>query len=551
MKVHWILGRGLILACGWILACGLPTARAQGPAPIEDLFRSIIESQLQRNDPRRPAGGLPPTTIPGGPITGPGPVRPSLRPDGIALEQVRSETAELARQTGDLVQEVRRLPSVATGRRDLRGSVFRLQALADALARQAAGSDDFTTLQAPLREWLEDWQTVAFRLRQSSIVSATVLNLVGSIDHTAERLGRHLGVQTTLDRAGLREQLILAGAHIQDLLDDLQLANLPQGRRRQLLHDGRILHQQLQRDQQHALTASIDEIMPRYHDFTTKWRSYATQLLPLGDPHIEMRLQRIREAGDEVAALLYLPPASDGSYRAHQVQQLQQEVTRLLNQLTVQALFQLPLARQAALLETAGRLDETCRRWADDLARGRPLDSANSKSRFRQITDDWNQLLPTLRALERVDAGLLSRIDLRIQELRSILQVEAPFNYQRAVQLAAALEGQASSFAADLSRYRNYLQPAEYRDRVLRRNDQFEQLARQFNTQLTDRRDAPGLRQRARKLLTQWQLLSADLQDLSAHGLIPSRAGRLQRSARELDPILAELSAMFLSDPSR
>jgi hypothetical protein len=113
---------------------------------------------------------------------------------------------------------------------------------------------------------------------------------------------------------------------------------------------------------------------------------------------------------------------------------------------------------------------------------------------------------------------------------------------------AAALEGIAEYFYADIRRYERYLRPADYSRSVIENSRELYEAAREIHSQIEAGQPMPRLQRSATRLTTAWRALDADLQQITQRGLSTRQAYALQQQQQQMLPPVANLTAAFLPE---
>ncbi|QEG39487.1 hypothetical protein [Roseimaritima ulvae] len=541
------------------IACSGP-ALAQRGQFIEGLFRSIVEAELEKNQQREqqrrqqtqrterrplPSAPQPPDVRPAAPSAA-APRRGAATNDQRLLT-FRDWIQQYTLHAAALADELRRPSGHVPGSRALIGDVLHLHAHADALSRQALAVTEYRQVIDEYCDVDSDWRPLSFQLRSLDGLRPQTMQSVSALDQYSNQICKLLGVQAQFDRRRMQELMTIASTYMNALLDDLQLVRGRSAEIRQWIHDGRILEQQLQREADFAATAELDQIMPRYNDFVTRWRSYAAPLYQLNDAHVDVRLERIRQCGEEVFALMYMPPVADGNLLFRASARLEQQVAKLLDQLTIRALVRLPAREQNAIVNDARSLWTRCREFNQLVdPQATPPRQSSLRQQFVDIDGRWQALQSRLAAIDAIDPAVLRDVQRSSQQIRELLGMHETLDQQRGLELAASLEGQAEYLNADIQRYRRYYTPRDFGAEFTECGDRFLRLARQLNSQLSNQAPLRDLQATCKALLSEWEHLSESSETLSQHGLSGSRPYRIQASMRELAPIVAELAAMLI-----
>ena len=533
---------------------------AQRGALIEDLFRTIAESQLERERQKRVerlenlqkrAEAVTERTQPI-----PVPAPRSGRPGGPrSINTPSREVADFAQHLIDfstvihpLVDELRGGASNNPAIRQLLPGAYQIAADTSALIARCDGLRTIDPLIEPYSHLDAEWRHLSFQLRALQGLPNTCVSAVRRCDKLVGTMSDCLNLQPQFDRRGLHDQMIIASAHMQSLLDDLELARIDPRESKRLMHDVRLLRQLVLREADRVDDVSYDEAVTAFNDFTTRWSRFSEQVYRIKDPHLQRRLDRIRRCGDQTYELLWIPPPYDSSTLTATVRRLESECANLLDQLTIRAMVSLAAQDQVRLLESSRRMFRASRELSELTTRN--ASQAEIQRKFATIDQDWAFIQSACRSLPSMRRGTLAAIEYQCQELRGALGVSgtgAPtIVHEQLMQAAAALEGSAEYFEADLKRYERYLQPNSYRRSIMDSAHEFYQHAKDLHEELNNRAKLSRLQREAEKLLDGWQELTEDLSKIENHGLSSGRADRLRRAHQSLAPAVAQVSAALV-----
>ncbi|QDS92901.1 hypothetical protein FF011L_16550 [Roseimaritima multifibrata] len=533
-------------------------AFAQRGQLLEGLFRSVVEAELERAREQEEAArrraadaanrplpsGPPPHRLPDAPPPRPRPNSANSGPDRKRLESLRDLLDRFSHHSSDLATQLRQPSNRIPGVRELVAPALHLQAHADALARQAAAETNYRNLIGNYEELDGDWRQLSFSLRSLSGLSAQTRRDVDALDDYSNQICRILGIETQFNRERMQDLLVACTTYMEVLLDDLRYMRSVPGQER-LIQDGRILEERLRREATFVSKGSLGEIMPRFHQFVTEWRVYSARLYDLNDPYIDRRLERIRHCGSEVFALLSMPASPDMGYFQHIANRLHSEVLQLMDGLSIRALARLPREQQNRILADTRQLY----RASDDLKKHAD-EGDDDLAHLREVVNDidrrWHALESQISGLPSVQPNNLAAINQYTHELLDIVGTHQALDRAQAIQLAAALEGEAEYLFADIQRYRRYYTPASFASSFLGNSDQFLQLSRRLHSQLANDANLGALQETGGLLLKTWDQLSGEASTLSQHGLAGSRPARIQNGIRETAKTMADLAAMLM-----
>ncbi|TWU05065.1 hypothetical protein [Stieleria varia] len=569
------------------------TGSAQNGQLIEGLFRTLAESQLERErqkraeaeerarreaiqreqesrrDPyevRLPSGfGVPQPNLPARPPVGtpPGaPIRPDRGPE-LGSINVRSEKA--AQYAQNLVafnqsysQLVAELRSAATRNAELRTlmpQVYEVSASGRTLLRQCDGLSVLSPIIPSHQEWDSRWRNISFQLRRVGGLSDSCNDAIRTCDQLCTAMSRQLNIQPQFDRIALRDQMTTAAAHMQTLMDDLELSSIPRDQCHRLEHDCRLLRQQLLADAQRIDRYGYNECVSKFSDFASRWRAFGAQAYALGDAHIARRLDRISECGEATYELLWIPPPSSVTEIGPIATRLKQKLDLVTEKMTLRALTSLPPGDQVRVLESVRQLTQQSVRFTNLATSSRPQ-RAELQSAFRSLDETWCAGQPLFVRIPTVNLGHVAEINRSCEQLREALNLRAdyasPVRLADLVHSAAALEGTAEVLRDHVLRNQRYFQPNEFRAGITENVQSFYRHAKEVHELLSrgdrmnDRRHMAELQEETGHLLEDWNQLAPQLSQIQNHGLSGPRATQIQQTGQEAVPPIAQLAAALL-----
>ncbi|MGI9473182.1 MAG: hypothetical protein ACR2NZ_16695 [Rubripirellula sp.] len=588
-----------------VVSCVLKPAvvYAQRTDLIEDLFQTLAEAKLERErsrggtsaessrsgrtprgqgtrgqatnsrvdpklDPqgRQPAanGGTAKVEARPGVITFPPKSRSNLPPSGTTVprtsnfdpragrsgqagsaEAFRANLVAFDTECARLVQSLRTDAARNAALRNVLPDAYRVSADAHALVANSGAVRQMSAFQAPYARLDEGWRQLSFSLRAVRGLSSQCSSSVRTCDELISRMSRQLQIKPQFDRHELHDLMIVAATYMQSLIDDLQLARISPAEIRRLTHDCRLLRQSLLSEADRVNETSYDEIISRFTEFIARWRQFSGQVYALQDRHLERRLDRIRECGDQTYALLWMPTPYDSGSLLVSAKRLAGASGELLDQLTMRSMMSLDATQRASILDTTNRMGSATQQLVQAVNRG---DQREELQRiFASIDRDWSRLGPVFRRMNSLNYATVSAIDHECGHLRDALDVAGDpgesIGYEGLMEVAASLEATSAYLDADIRRYARYVGPTSYRQGLLDSSESFYGDTKELHRLVSQRGDLRLLQRVAGNLLDHWQSLSQQLAIIESRGLSASRAANLQRDRRELVSMVAKISA--------
>ncbi|MGB7345758.1 MAG: hypothetical protein WBD20_16195 [Pirellulaceae bacterium] len=578
-----------IIATSSLLAA---TASAQNGRLIEGLFRTLAEQQLEKEKQkrdelqRRPPELQPPgrstfqpskdpyqVKLPSGFGSRPTETRtpkPTLKPlpgttaPPLGSISVRSkEAAEYAqrlvafnRNMDPLIDQLRRAAPKHPGIRTLLPQTYQIAADSRALLQRCDGQSSLTTIVQPYAELDARWRQISFALRSVDGLDAGIINSIQQCDETCAAMCKQLHIQPQFDRHALHDQMIVAATYMQSIIDDLEIASMDANNSRRLAHDCRLLRQRILNAADHVEEASYEEMAGSFTDFVQKWGAFSQSVYALHNPHLDRRLARISECGDQTYAILWMSPPAAFHDIAEIAHRIDTSVEQLSSQITLLSIAALPVGDQARVLNATRDLYKQ----AVDLekAADAKADGAQLQQIFAALDSNWQSVQADFARIPSVNRGLLSEIERSCGELRQALgvagSVRSPVSASQLIQACAALEGTAEFIEEELKRHSRELTPSSFRNSVTSAAREFYSHSRELHEEiskpgrLADPRYLSRLQREAENMLKGWDQLSRDLDHIEEHGLPRGAALQLRRAQRDITPFVAQVAASLLAE---
>ena len=550
----------------------LPSAIGQRGEFIEGLFRTLSEAQAERQRLEQqqrvpPAGPANPYGNPSGgtktrsaPIT----ISPSNQPRFTTQNQRRASVPSIKVQTrqaadfaGELVDFYLTVDQLADqmqtessrnlSLRSLLPETYRVEADARTLIQSCNGIASIQTIAPGFSDLDARWRQLSFGIRSLSGRSNAINQAVSRADQLAKSMERRLSIGPQFDRVKLRDLMIVGSTYMGVIIDDLEIASIPRSDSQQLIHDCRLLRQQLLAEAEHVAAGSYDQVVSRFTDFVAKWGQFSARIYAIDDIHLHRRLDRIREVGNETYALLWIPPSSSSLDLVASSKRLERRVSSLLDQLTLRTMVSLDSREQIRMLEASRRLYDQCRRLEDAVSRSAPVNE--SRPIFASIDREWNSLRGSYLNLGTLQQGTISEIDQLAGQLREFYGVlpsgDAPMDVTRLVSTAAAIESGAEYLKADIDRFARYFSSGSYRNSITDAVRDLHRHSRELHDELSGRVDIRDAQREADRLIHAWEDLDRDMKQINRSGLPVQAVDHLIRHQQELVPHIAAVAVLL------
>ena len=577
-----------------VFVCWLPSmpAKAQNGQLIESLFRTLATQQMEKEKLKRaelqrrppvlqPPGpsGLKPSkdpyqvTLPSG--FGPPPRKPSLKPlpnnqprvslpSAASSINVRSREAaayanSLVSFNGTLDRLIPQLRSSAAKNvalRPLLPQVYKVKNDGRGLLRRCDGLSSLSPILDGYQNLDARWRQVSFSLQSVGGLDAASLALIKECDSYGSSMCEQLQIQPQFDRNALRDQLIIATAYMATLMDDLEITTIANGDCRALLHDCRILRQRLLGAANHVEELTYQEASEAFTGFLNDWSTYAQRVYAIGDPHLDRRLSRISEVGDQTYAILWMAPPAAAHNLAAISHRLDTNVAALQTQITLRAIAGLPGPEQLRVLNTTSSLYQNA--VALEEAAEKNASPSQLKAIFATIQRDWASVQEQYFKIPNVNRGVLAEIGHALDELGFALgsggHGGGGVTASELIQSAAALEGTSEYINKIVRDSSRKLTPSSFRSSVTTAAREFYTHSRELHEEISrpgrlqDPRHLAGIQRETTRMVEAWNQLAQDLDHIEDHGMSPQRAAQIRRAQGDIVPFVAQMAAAFLGE---
>ncbi|MFG0254464.1 MAG: hypothetical protein ACF787_05115 [Rhodopirellula sp. JB053] len=303
-------------------------------------------------------------------------------------------------------------------------------------------------------------------------------------------------------------------------------------------------------------SSSLSRLIPAYQEIDQRYREVSFRLRSVADRSRTMRSQiaQCDSTCRSLAKICDIAPQFDRRglhdqmiIAATYIQALIDDLpdARMPSDRSRELIHEARLLRQA-IMEEADHLpsmsyDEIVANFTNFVARWRPF--AESVAQHRDLV------------LER----RLARVTQCGDETYALLWMAPPpsnlpmpgipqIDREKWMSEAAALEGTAEYFYADLKRLRRYLRPDDYARSVVDHSHDVYEAARSILSLLEANQPYERMQRPAADLASAWKALSSELEHLDRHGLSGQRAYALQQQQQQMLPMVASLTAGLLQE---
>jgi len=428
-----------------------------GRENIDDLLKSLIESELQRRDRERdnsPLGTnnlLSPNSI--NPAS---PTRTRLTAPTREMQQAQRVLADVSRDADQLAillnDDMRRVPGV----RPYLDDVLRLRARVAILAERSRRFNDHRDIIPDLQELDRDWRLLSYRLAQLRGLDNRTIAQIQRLNGYAKELGRSFEISPQLDRQELLRKTAALSADLHNLIDDIEI-EVPRSQQKidWLLRGRRIEQQARQVANTVTDTGDYQRVIAEYREFQRVWYPFATDLRPLNNRYIERSVRRVNEVDSSIHELLWLPQRLDREKLLYLSSVLKRDVDDFFVRAPLKLMIDLP--NSDSVLVIADEFYGVCENFTDVVERGE--DTQQMIEAYHYIEDSWRSFSGVFRELKSQAAQqVLAEIGNNIVAMGTALQVhgggyDGGYDQRNAVEIAASLDNLARHLENDIGEW--------------------------------------------------------------------------------------------------
>ncbi len=403
---------------------------------------------------------------------------------------------------------------------------------------------------SPYSELDARWRQLSFRLRALDQLSSQCTSGIRSGDQLVSEMSRQLRVQPQFDRHELHDLMIIAATHMQSLLDDLELARISQQDASRLRHDCRLLRQRLLGEADRVDETTYEDVVTRFTNFASGWSAFSEQVYALNDPHLQRRLDRIRECGDQTYAVLWIPPPYNAATLTASAHRLEESCAQILDQLDHPIDGVTESARSGTYLgiepaNVPARVANSSEATTQGASRN------DLQARFASIDKDWSYLRSKYQQMRSINRATLASIDQECDshpwrtgnDDRGGDHRSATKNWFKSPR---AWRVRRSTWTRTFIVTSDTLKPDSFRKSIVEASMNSITTPNSSTAELSARADMSSLQREAEHMLDGWQQLTKDLSHAESHGLSAGRAENLRRAQQEIVPMVAQIAAALV-----
>ncbi|MEM9280532.1 MAG: hypothetical protein AAGA96_01780 [Verrucomicrobiota bacterium] len=522
----------------FVLALSLPSfSRSQNNDRkdfIEGLFRTIIESRIERDRDTIPPGLQPPAISP---------VTVSNQPVSQELNTYRNQIAAYAQESNALANHLGQISVQNPSLRSYLPELYAVRSQAGLLQQQSPSVQNLTLVQQEFRTLDTTWRTLAHRMRSDRQLDNQCRAAIKKIDGYGNNLCGLFGIQADFDRTQATVYAAQASAYLDWLLDVIQHELYNQPNCDLLLQEGR---QQVEVAKQFAENVNrytMDEAVGAFEQWSASWQQFGAKLHAFQNPDLARAVGRVGRSHNDLYDLMRINRPVDFGYIHYLTGQCGFAVDDLFGNLNISTLSALPRNQLEAVFQAEKTLSAQFDQFSQSV-RGTPNQNQVVQN-FRALERDWNSCSSILATLPGDVASFRATIDGHITEIRSLLQIAERLDRARTLSQAASVQGMAQSLFNQLVASAGFIPTRSARSQSLVLTQEFLKQSQSFHQQVAAGQDFATLQKSCGMLLDSWQKCSQSIQSLPSYGLNYRVYGPIELARGQIDPSIAELGVVL------
>lgn len=304
-------------------------------------------------------------------------------------------------------------------------------------------------------------------------------------------------------------------------------------------------------------SSSLQPLVPAFQAIDQHYRELSFQLreIPDRDRAVRNQIARCDSTSRTLTNLIGIAPQFDRQALHNQMVIAATYIQALMDDLPS---ARMPTERSRALVHDARLLRQTILEESDQVG---TASYEEIVTRFTDFVARWRSFAEAVAAAR--DPMLdrrLARVTQCGDETYAILWMAPPPNRlppsglpttypEQWIADAAALEGIADYFHADLVRLKNYLRPAGYARSVIDHAAELHEIAETIHNQLDAGEPFDRLQRSASRLADVWQSMADEIDLIGQRGLTSRRAQAVAQQQQQMLPLVASLTAAMLQEP--
>ena len=408
-------------------ACANQVCAQNGEDIAKGLLRALIESQLDKQNRRRP--GRDPFRP-----NDPRPGRPTSQ-----VQQLKTLSATYAQEATNLSAVVRTDAARDFHLRRFISDTLQFEAEAAAIRQRTASARDHATLVDSYRQQNSDWLTLSHQLRSHRGISSRTTSVLDRINPLNTQCCTVLGIQQQFDNRRLVRAADRLLAEIQHLREALRYGVPASSTRSRLIR--RLQQLQQQSDYFANLVGDsrqLNQVVQEYQRLYVAWGRIEADLDRYNQRPITRSVQRVVAAQKSIHELLRIDFGLDKRLVLHLVRDVDTTMTELFQRITLADMMS--LADSYDIANAADTTYGTLQHLADVVQRDEPIQEIAEA--WGYVNESWELLDYYLTAIQNHQVRHhLDEISGALTSIRDTVGIVVAWDRTEMVQRASALEG--------------------------------------------------------------------------------------------------------------
>lgn len=509
---------------------------------IEGLFRSIIESRTQPNNP--PGLTVPGQTFPSQPLPPGGqftPVPPNQTNQQVA--RYRTLIGNYSQQANALANNLHQASTKTSNLRAYLSDIFTIRSQALQM-QQTSDSVTYLSMVEPQFRTLDTaWRDLLFRLQHEPALDVASTQSVQALDQYGSQLCELFGVQADFDRT---RAVFIAGqatAYTSALVDLLQEQMQGQPATIGILQEGRQLVGLANQFGLSVADMTLPQAEESFQQWGNAWAVFEAKLRTIQNPSLAHAMSRVGTCKSELYDLMRIQRPMDYSYLQQLSAQMQISIQTLFNQLSLHSLGGLSPNQVQNLIAAQQSVSSQMQIFQSSLQRN--PGQQRIVNNFVNLYSSWKNVDRYLGTLHGQAANSRATVQAQMRQIRDFLQVPDTLDLNLTMTHAAALEGLASNLYTVLAQRAQFIPNRGYRNQLFTQTQQFLQNTKIFHAQVANGSNQAALEQTCGTLIDSWQSCSQLIQGLPSRGVQPQIYQSIDRVRAQIDPAIAEIAVVL------
>ncbi len=514
-----------LLVAVLVLHGATSSAWAQRKEIVDELLRTLIESQLNRGRPPQPQQAPPPE------------VAPRPRPDS----PTRAARMEVQAMSTDAMQLAQSLQIESRSQPQLRGQLGRLIQVQAALDAQSVGrgGHSFELMAQEYAVIDRDWRSIEYQLQQFPDLTPRSKQLVKAVSDHDRKLCQMLGVEPQLDRTELVRLSGELTTNYRQLMDDIYLDLRRSPQMPALLQQGKQLQLRFRQATSLVDRAGYYQLVVEYKKCQQEWRAFSASLHPVATDRIRRSMFRVEQTGRSIQEQLWIPVELDPVLIQQLVQTVEADADRLMALIALPDLLAHP--QPDKVLKAASEFHNTCGSFA--AASQGQFDRDSLLWDYRLFDVQWREFANQCRAFNSpsIQQQLID-VESRMAMLRGALGIDAGLDRAQLTQLAASLDELAYQFeqTAEKRVLNSGKYNPQFQAQFAQEIEALHNAAHTLHDQVTTQHDSEPLTAHASSMIRAWNSCKARVTQCQ-----PEHQQLLYQTMAQIEPHMVSLQVMF------